>query len=673
MGRRKGRKSGKSRRKAKNSKISNDQEREPTIKTGQSKRIISNAHGFPNLSQFSAGTPPYIPPQTMQRLVSDKISDEQRKLRNLDEQLSIYSSQLNQIRDKHTSKLNQLHEVQQQIREAQLKEFKNKLERQKEKAKFNEDMRGVRLAQDLYLEKLQNNHEYNMAVMNANTKMAMKKNYYDTKQNIAQSNLAMESTLEALKNTHQIFNTQNQNAHKYRTKAAQLYTKTEIENNNRQTIRNLNDLKNVRELLRVREDNRNKIETTKNNLATESALQQAKNQNEEALQSLNNDHRQQQAEREAEHKETMTIIQNTQEETMKEKENESKRKIQSIENQHQQDMQAMEIQQKEFQTTTKLNTDAQINQLQRQAEINQEVYVAQTRIANANVSATAAVQKAQIESAAQQTIAATKGKAELTLEILRSAGNIRNYINDANLTQTRELYNLKDKIEKLKSNTQNPNDVEFLDGSLDEIDDAINHINKNNPNGINFTPTLGARDGSQQEYFEQSNQILQNELPSVGTYTMPMPNFNTQIPTGYIGGSNFNSQNLIAEAQARNYRVYNNLPNIIENDIKEEFIDRWNDPNTNEQELNTWAARERNTRMLNKLNQAANEFRQHRITPADMYDLIAQYSDAFNSDSRYWTDEHQRIYAPIFNLGKQLEQDYNLTNPIDDDYQYNNF
>ena len=210
MGKRKGRKSGRSRRKAKNSKISNDQEREPTIKTGQSKRIISNAHGFPNLSQFSAGTPPYIPPQTMQRLVSDKISDEQRKLRNLDEQLSIYSSQLNEIKDKHTSKLNQLHEMQQQIRNEQMKEFKNKLERQKEKAKFNEDMRGVKLAQDLYLESLQNKHDYNMAVMNANAKMAMRKNYYDTKQNIAQSNLTMESTLEALKNTHQIFNTQNQ-------------------------------------------------------------------------------------------------------------------------------------------------------------------------------------------------------------------------------------------------------------------------------------------------------------------------------------------------------------------------------------------------------------------------------------------------------------------------------
>ena len=91
MGKRKGRKSGKSRRKAKNSKIINDQERESPINTEQSKRIISNAHGFPNLSQFSTATPPYIPPQTMQRLVSDKISDEQRKLRNLDEQLSIYS------------------------------------------------------------------------------------------------------------------------------------------------------------------------------------------------------------------------------------------------------------------------------------------------------------------------------------------------------------------------------------------------------------------------------------------------------------------------------------------------------------------------------------------------------------------------------------------------------
>ena len=90
-------------------------------------------------------------------------------------------------------------------------------------------------------------------------------------------------------------------------------------------------------------------------------------------------------------------------------------------------------------------------------------------------------------------------------------------------------------------------------------------------------------------------------------------------------------------------------------------------------ELNTWAIRERNTRMLNKLNDAVNEFRQNRITPADMYDLIAQYSDAFNSNERYWTDEHQSVYVPIFNLGRQLEQRYNLNNPIADDYQYNNF
>ena len=46
---------------------------------------------------------------------------------------------------------------------------------------------------------------------------------------------------------------------------------------------------------------------------------------------------------------------------------------------------------------------------------------------------------------------------------------------------------------------------------------------------------------------------------------------------------------------------------------------------------------------------AVNEFRQNRITPRDMYDLIAQYSDAFNSNERYWTDEHQNVYVPIFN------------------------
>ena len=679
MGKRKGRKSGKSRRKTKNSKIINDQERESPINTEQSKRIISNAHGFPNLSQFSTATPPYIPPQTMQRLVSDKITEEQRKLRNLDEQLSIYSSQLNEIKDRHENKLNQLHEVQQQIRNEQLKEFRNKLTRQKEKAKFDEDMRGVKLAQELYLESLQNKHDYNMAVMGANAKMAMKKNYYDTKQNIAQSNMSMESTLEALKNYHQIFNAQNQNAHKYRTKVSNLYTKTEIENNNRQTNRSLNDLKNIKELLRIQEDNRYKVETTKNNLATENAIQQTKNQNEETLQSLNNDHKQQQAEKDAEHKETMTILQNTQEATMKEKENESKRKIQSIENQHQQDMQTLDILEREFQTVTKLNTEAQLNQQQRQAETNKALYAAQTQITNANINAAASIQQAQIKSTAEQTLAAIKGKTNLTLDILRSAGNIRNYINNSNIMQTRELYNLKDKIEKLKTTTQDPNDMELLDENLDVIDDAIDNVKNIDPNGIDLTPTLGARGGSQQEFIQQANQTLQNELPAVGTYTMPMPNFNTQIPQvepiipiGRV--SNSNVRNLITEEQARTYRRYNNLPNIIEEDLKEEYTNKMNSQNANANELNDWFAREWNNRTLTAINNAANDFQQNRITPSDMHDLIIQYSNGFNSKPQYWNDEHQKSYRNLYNLGIQLERQYNLDNVLADEYgNQNNF
>ena len=170
----------------------------------------------------------------------------------------------------------------------------------------------------------------------------------------------------------------------------------------------------------------------------------------------------------------------------------------------------------------------------------------------------------------------------------------------------------------------------------------------------------------------------QNELPSVGTYTMPMPNFNVQIPqiepiipNGRVNNSNV--QNITPEEQGRTWRMYNNMPNVIQEQLGNEYAIKMNTPNVNEDEVNDYINREWNNRTLTALNQAANEFQQHRITPADMYDLIYQYSDAFNTKPQYWTDEHQKSYEPLFNLGKQLERDYNLTNPITDDYQYNNF
>ena len=87
MGKRKGKKSSKSRKKN-SSKAGKDGslQKEPSRNYSQSKSIITNAHGLPNLQQFSTAAP-YIPPQTMQRLISQKMVEEEQKLNNLEDSI----------------------------------------------------------------------------------------------------------------------------------------------------------------------------------------------------------------------------------------------------------------------------------------------------------------------------------------------------------------------------------------------------------------------------------------------------------------------------------------------------------------------------------------------------------------------------------------------------------
>ena len=171
---------------------------------------------------------------------------------------------------------------------------------------------------------------------------------------------------------------------------------------------------------------------------------------------------------------------------------------------------------------------------------------------------------------------------------------------------------------------------------------------------------------------------------------MPMPNFNTQIPqiepiipVGRVNNSfntNTGVQNITPEEQGRRWEMYNHMPDVIREQLGEEYAVKMSAPNANEEQINDYINQEWNNRTLNALNQAANDFYQNRITPADMHDLIYQYGSSFDTKRQYWTDEHQKSYKKLYDLGMQLERQYNLTNPIADDYynqfnfnEYNNF
>ena len=131
MGKRKGKKSSKSRRKRQRIEKGSDN-REEIDKGGRSRQLIFNSHGFGNMPLIS--NTPYLPPQTMQRMVSDKIALEQQRLRNLDEQLVGYNSQIQQIRTNIARKeeeVRQAHRDYENERQAKWRRKRARLENEK--------------------------------------------------------------------------------------------------------------------------------------------------------------------------------------------------------------------------------------------------------------------------------------------------------------------------------------------------------------------------------------------------------------------------------------------------------------------------------------------------------------------------------------------------------------
>ena len=141
MGKRKGKKSSKSRRKRQRIEKGSDN-REEIDKGGRSRQLIFNSHGFGNMPLIS--NTPYLPPQTMQRMVSDKIALEQQRLRNLDEQLVGYNSQIQQIRTNIARKEEEVRQILKFNKFEQiLPEKKKKLDKHVEIMKMNVKLNGI--------------------------------------------------------------------------------------------------------------------------------------------------------------------------------------------------------------------------------------------------------------------------------------------------------------------------------------------------------------------------------------------------------------------------------------------------------------------------------------------------------------------------------------------------
>ena len=144
MGKRKGKKSSKSRKKT-SSKAGKDGslQKESSRNYSQSKSIITNAHGLPNLQQFSTAAP-YIPPQTMQRLISQKMAEEEQKLINLEDSIRVVDAKLHNVQKRNAEKTNELQLKQTNLLIAAMEDYDAKEKRLKMKIQHEHKMNNLR-------------------------------------------------------------------------------------------------------------------------------------------------------------------------------------------------------------------------------------------------------------------------------------------------------------------------------------------------------------------------------------------------------------------------------------------------------------------------------------------------------------------------------------------------
>ena len=226
---------------------------------------------------------PYLPPQTMQRMVSDKIALEQQRLRNLDEQLVGYNSQIQQIRTNIARKEEEVRQARRDYENERQAKWDRKKARLKEEKKFMYRMRKLDRDDEEALDKLRDEKTLHYAQQEHDDKIQrlMAKNARDI--NIQNIKNQTRNTLAFLKNDHQEKLTALENDDLLNTEQEHNRSDLAMTEDKLRTKKRLQKMQGTHKQRMAQMKNQAEIDKTNDEIALKEALQNAdieKNQKE---------------------------------------------------------------------------------------------------------------------------------------------------------------------------------------------------------------------------------------------------------------------------------------------------------------------------------------------------------------------------------------------------------
>ena len=692
MGKRKGKKSSKSRRKRQRIEKGSDN-REEIDKGGRSRQLIFNSHGFGNMPLIS--NTPYLPPQTMQRMVSDKIALEQQRLRNLDEQLVGYNSQIQQIRTNIARKEEEVRQARRDYEDERRAKWDRKKARLKEEKKFMYRMRKLDRDDEEALDKLRDEKTLHYAQQEHDDKIQrlMAKNARDI--NIQNIKNQTRNTLAFLKNDHQEKLTALENDDLLNTEQEHNRSDLAMTEDKLRTKKRLQKMQGTHKQRMAQMKNQAEIDKTNEEIAHKEALQNAEIEKNQNISTAQRNFQISSAIQKNKAAERQLYDQLDSNYYVREADLNSQLAINSMRNQYDRNIAEMNAQFATLNANNNISTNQYVQEAQRYENLQREMAAAQRQMNDAAMGAELAIQREKIKNATSEYQNYIKNMLATNLDNINALGTFRLAESDAIYTQQKVMQTKIQELEHLQDFYKNSNNEHYqeLTNMVKEMKDFIKQGQengtlykpnynipistpenitqpRNGPGGFGNTPELNYQQFNKDQLIQQQNNYLNNlntgqppTQPQLGVYNQPqqpsigtpdyqkldVQGFNYQQPTYSQPNPMVSTQwNNLSQNQLpipSNQRLATEMNNEIQqqqgeiNELSEQTIEN----------LNQYISNQANTRW-NAMNGTQTE---------SNYNIIGQMSQNKFNGLKYYLQNHGKKNEKI--LRDTVENDWQDT------------
>ena len=477
MGKRKGKKSSKSRKKT-SSKAGKDGslQKEPSRNYSQSKSIITNAHGLPNLQQFSTAAP-YIPPQTMQRLISQKMVEEEQKLNNLEDSIRVVDAKLHNVQKRNAEKTNELQLKQTNLLIAAMEDYDAKKKRLEMKIQHEHDMNNLRRNQEIKLDQLELQRDYDEAVAKANHAVDLKNSRLEMKKRINEKKRENEKSLAQKKNTFEEKEAFAEREHEIEMRNEEYRSKLQRQQDKNSQKKQLQENANLYEESMANEEWQHKKEMAENKNATLQKIAKIKNEKEKEIKNIEDDTSINIAEDDKNNAIERAKKSFETKEQIRKKKSETETQLQSLQNLYNSNKAQLDYDEDVKRTTSRLENQARIDAIHRSEQTLREASVATDKINAAEAEKNKAIQLENIRSETESYIRNVKNQGDLNTLVIRNIAKINEQQVASNHA---EAMILNENINKLKNISDRLTD----DIEIANIKDKINSLEELLRNGV---------------------------------------------------------------------------------------------------------------------------------------------------------------------------------------------